>query len=121
MHFREPINEHWMATACILQVLIAESYGGRDEPVDTLTNNFVGVGVEPALEAVRVREEPNEATYQVSITNFSLSLHALTALTSGSAISVMSSCLSTSAPDPQMLCALSKLGRLQFAYIVCTG
>ena len=49
-----------------MQVLIVESYGGRDEPVDTLTNNFVGVGVEPALDPVRVREEPNEATYQVS-------------------------------------------------------
>ncbi len=50
---------------CVGQVLIAESYGGRDEPVDTLTNNFVGVGVEPVFEAVRVRDEPNEATYQV--------------------------------------------------------
>lgn len=48
-----------------MQVLIVESYGGRDEPVDTLTNNFVGVGVEPVLEPVRVKEVPNEATYQV--------------------------------------------------------
>lgn len=47
-------------------MLIAESYGGRDEPVDTLTNNFVGVGVEPVFEPIRVKEEPNEATYQVS-------------------------------------------------------
>lgn len=50
-----------------LQVLIAESYGGHDEPVDTLTNNFVGVGVEPVLEAFRVREVPDEATYQVRL------------------------------------------------------
>lgn len=50
---------------CGVQVLIVESYGGRDEPVDTLTNNFVGVGVEPALDAVRIKEVPNEATYQV--------------------------------------------------------
>lgn len=50
-----------------MQVLIVESYGGRDEPVDTLTNNFVGVGVEPALEAIRVKEVPNEATYQVKL------------------------------------------------------
>ena len=55
-----------------LQVLIVESYGGKDEPVDTLTNNFVGVGVEPALDAVRLREVPNEATYQV---NAGLLLH----------------------------------------------
>lgn len=47
------------------QVLIVESYGGRDEPVDTLINNFVGVGVEPALDPVRVKEVPNESTYQV--------------------------------------------------------
>ena len=50
----------------VSQVLIVESYGGRDEPVDTLINNFVGVGVEPALDPVRVKEEPNESTYQVS-------------------------------------------------------
>lgn len=49
-----------------MQVLIVESYGGRDEPVDTLTNNFVGVGVEPALDPVRLKEVPNEATYQVN-------------------------------------------------------
>lgn len=49
-----------------MQVLILESYGGRDEPVDTLTNNFVGVGVEPALDAVRIKEVPNEGTYQVT-------------------------------------------------------
>ena len=54
------------------QVLIAESYGGRDEPVDTLTNNFVGVGVEPALEPIRVKEIPNEATYQVHTCTLSL-------------------------------------------------
>lgn len=52
---------------CFLKVLIAESYGGRDEPVDTLTNNFVGVGVEPVLEAFRVKEIPDEATYQVCL------------------------------------------------------
>lgn len=47
-------------------MLIAESYGGKDEPVDTLTNNFIGAGVEPALDPFRVRQVPDEATYQVS-------------------------------------------------------
>lgn len=47
------------------QVLIAESYGGRDEPVDTLINNFVGVGVEPVFDPVRVKEVPDEKAYQV--------------------------------------------------------
>lgn len=46
-------------------MLIAESYGGADEPVDTLLNNFVGAGVEPVLDPLRVKSEPNEATYQV--------------------------------------------------------
>lgn len=55
-------------------MLIVESYGGRDEPVDTLTNNFVGVGVEPALDAVRIKEVPNEATYQVIAASL-LSVH----------------------------------------------
>lgn len=61
-----------------MQVLIVESYGGRDEPVDTLTNNFVGVGVEPALDAVRLKEVPNEATYQVnaaSLAHVDVNLH----------------------------------------------
>ena len=48
-----------------LQVLIAESYGGADEPVDTLVNNFVGAGVEPVMDPLRVKADPNEATYQV--------------------------------------------------------
>ena len=62
--------------SCWLQVLIAESYGGHDEPVDTLTNNFVGVGVEPVLEAFRVREVPDEATYQVRLVVAQLPPHS---------------------------------------------
>ena len=57
-----------MVTVRCQQVLIAESYGGRDEPVDTLINNFVGVGVEPVFEPVRVKEVPNEKAYQVCLT-----------------------------------------------------
>jgi hypothetical protein len=31
---------------CAVQVIVAESYGGNDEPVDTLMANMVGVGAE---------------------------------------------------------------------------
>ena len=47
-----------------LQVLVAESYGGRDEPVDTLVNNLVAVNVVPVFDALRVKEMPTEGTYQ---------------------------------------------------------
>jgi flavorubredoxin len=50
-------------------VLVAESYGGRDEPVDTLTRTFLDVGITPIGDPLRVKEDPTEATYQV--------LHAL--------------------------------------------
>ena len=49
----------------VLQVLIAESYGGRDEPVDTLTGSFVDINVEPVMDPLRIKETPSEATYQV--------------------------------------------------------
>ena len=35
--------------------------------MDSLINNLMGVWVVPALDPVRVREEPNEATYQVHL------------------------------------------------------
>lgn len=31
---------------CCVQVIVAESFGGNDEPVDTLMANLVGVGAE---------------------------------------------------------------------------
>ena len=47
------------------RVLVAESYGGRDEPVDTLLASFVGAGVTPfGPGALRVRDTPGEATFQ---------------------------------------------------------
>lgn len=48
-----------------VQVLIAESYGGRDEPVDTLVAGLVGVGVDIFEEPLRVKDIPTEQTYQV--------------------------------------------------------
>jgi len=46
------------------RVVVAESYGGDDEPVDTITQRFVEQGLVPAFEPMRVRETPTEATYQ---------------------------------------------------------
>ena len=48
-------------------VVVAESYGGRDEPVDSLVRALVSVGVEPLLEPLRVKADPTEALYQVGV------------------------------------------------------
>jgi flavin reductase (DIM6/NTAB) family NADH-FMN oxidoreductase RutF len=46
------------------KVLVAESYGGQDEPVDVLTSNFVDLDVTSIMDPLRVKETPTEATYQ---------------------------------------------------------
>eukprot|EP00210_Caulerpa_lentillifera_P001943 g1865.t1 len=46
------------------KVIIAESFGGEDEPVDTLRSSLVGVGVEPLLDPLRVKQSPDETVYQ---------------------------------------------------------
>lgn len=47
------------------RVVVAESYGGRDEPVDTLVAQLVDAGMElPPPPPLRVRSEPTERTYQ---------------------------------------------------------
>ena len=48
-----------------LQVIVAESYGGQDEPVDTIVSSLVDVNAAPLFDPLRVREVPTEATYQV--------------------------------------------------------
>ena len=58
----------WLSVAVCgvrAQVLIAESYGGRDEPVDSLVSAFVDAGVDPMMGALRVKDDPTEALYQV--------------------------------------------------------
>eukprot|EP00897_Mesotaenium_endlicherianum_P005945 jgi/Mesen1/5379/ME000268S04584 len=45
-------------------VLVAESYGGDDEPVDTLMARFADMGVPSPLPPLRVKATPTEATYQ---------------------------------------------------------
>jgi flavin reductase (DIM6/NTAB) family NADH-FMN oxidoreductase RutF len=47
------------------RVVLAESYGGQDEPVDALRASFVEAGVEPLLEPLRVRAPPTEPVYQL--------------------------------------------------------
>ena len=48
------------------QVLLAESYGGRDEPVDSLRETALAAGLALAAEPLRVREDPTAAVYQAS-------------------------------------------------------
>jgi flavorubredoxin/flavin reductase (DIM6/NTAB) family NADH-FMN oxidoreductase RutF len=42
-----------------------ESYGGNDEPVDTLLTKFRDAGLTQAFDSIRVREEPSENLYQI--------------------------------------------------------
>ena len=47
------------------RVVVAESYGGRDEPVDTLVAQLVDAGMQlPPAPPLRVRADPTEQTYQ---------------------------------------------------------
>ncbi len=50
---------------CPAQVLVAESYGGKDEPVDTLSTSLVGMGADLGMAALRVKETPDQARYQL--------------------------------------------------------
>ncbi|KAH9308362.1 hypothetical protein KI387_036273 [Taxus chinensis] len=45
-------------------IIIAESYGGDDEPVDTIAQRFVALGISLPIPPLRIKEIPNEATYQ---------------------------------------------------------
>ncbi len=42
-----------------------ESYGGDDEPIDTLRRKFIDLGIKEAFPAIRIKDIPTEATYQV--------------------------------------------------------
>lgn len=44
---------------------IFESYGGDDEPIDTMRNQFRNVGLKEAFPAIRIKETPTETTYQL--------------------------------------------------------
>ena len=45
--------------------MVAESYGGRDEPVDTLVGSCVDAEADTSLQPLRIRDTPTESTYQV--------------------------------------------------------
>ena len=53
-----------MDTIISLQIVVAESYGGRDEPVDTLVASLVDINVSPIFDPLRVKETPDQAIYQ---------------------------------------------------------
>ncbi|ELR97493.1 diflavin flavoprotein [Gloeocapsa sp. PCC 73106] len=42
-----------------------ESYGGNDEPIDPLLAKFLAVGAKEAFSAIRIKETPTEAIYQL--------------------------------------------------------
>lgn len=47
--------------------MIAESYGGKDEPVDTLIGSFVDISVQVTMDPLRIKEKPTEKIYQVLV------------------------------------------------------
>lgn len=46
------------------KVIVADSYGGSDEPVDTLVAGLLGVDAQVLGDALRVKEEPTHMLYQ---------------------------------------------------------
>ena len=42
-----------------------ESYGEDDEPIDTILTQFRSIGVKEAFSSIRIKETPDEATYQL--------------------------------------------------------
>ena len=42
-----------------------ESYGEDDEPIDTILTQFRNIGVKEAFSSIRIKETPDEATYQL--------------------------------------------------------
>jgi flavorubredoxin/flavin reductase (DIM6/NTAB) family NADH-FMN oxidoreductase RutF len=41
-----------------------ESYGGDDEPIDTLRRKFIDLGIKEAFPAIRIKDTPTDFTYQ---------------------------------------------------------
>lgn len=42
-----------------------ECYGGDDEPIDTLRRKFIDLGVKEGFPAIRIKEAPNNGTFQL--------------------------------------------------------
>jgi len=47
------------------KILVAESFGGEDEPVDTLVAEMVAVNVDVAADPLRLKATPDQAAYQL--------------------------------------------------------
>lgn len=55
-----------LAAAKSKQIMgVFESYGGDDEPIDPLLSRFRELGVKEAFPAIRVKDTPSEAIYQL--------------------------------------------------------
>lgn len=55
-----------LATANNKQVIgMYESYGGDDEPIDTLSTKFMDLGLNQAFSPIRIKDTPTELTYQL--------------------------------------------------------
>ncbi|MEM7554816.1 MAG: diflavin flavoprotein [Cyanobacteria bacterium P01_A01_bin.84] len=53
-----------LAVAKPKQVIgLLESYGGDDEPIDTLRRRFLEMGIREGFDAIRIKEAPTEATF----------------------------------------------------------
>ncbi|CAG9467029.1 unnamed protein product [Pedinophyceae sp. YPF-701] len=65
---KEARNTMAVLLSCIKskqKAIIAESFGGEDEPVDTMAAQFTNVGVELAAKPLRVKATPDAAMYQL--------------------------------------------------------
>lgn len=47
------------------RVLVAESYGGKDEPVDTLVAGLLNAGAQTTANTLRLKDIPTQAEYQL--------------------------------------------------------
>jgi hypothetical protein len=55
---------YYLLLLLLPQVIVADSFGGADEPVDTLVAGLLGVDAEVLGDALRVKEAPSQVLYQ---------------------------------------------------------
>lgn len=65
------------------KLMLAESYGGNDEPVDPLASSFASAGLELALPPLRVKDTPSEGTYQARTRRSAASEHPVSPCSAG--------------------------------------
>ena len=54
----------WHKCTMGVQIVVAESYGGKDEPVDTLVASLVDINMTPLFDPLRVKQTPDQSIYQ---------------------------------------------------------